>query len=453
MFNGTTAQLENSSMETTPIGWKVFNLGGVLRELYRYPTYYNIKYIDSGVPEVRGELVLDDGTLDSRLELYRYVSEETAARFPRVRLASGDFVMTVRGTLGKVGIVPHRLENAVITANLIRLRFDQLLVEPRWAKHFLISPQFQNLLDAESSATTIKTIQAPTLEQISITLPPLPEQRHIAEILDTADEAMRQTERLIAKLKLVKAGLLHDLLTRGLDEHGRLRDPQVHPEQFKDSPLGRIPNDWEVKQLIDIASYQNGGPFPSDDYGDDGIPLLRPGNLPNDDIIRWDRAHTVYMPRKWATLTKNYIVRGNELVMNLTAQSLEDQFIGRVCMTPPDTFCLLNQRLARFVAKSCYLPFLFWTLKGPHFRKQIDRVSQGTKVQHIYDENLNRITLPVPTKESEQVAISGMLFAHSDRIRTEEAALGKLRQVKRGLMDDLLSGRVRVAIAEEEHSK
>ena len=129
----------------------------------------------------------------------------------------------------------------------------------------------------------------------------LSEQRHIAEILDTADEAIRQTERLTAKLKLVKAGLLHDLLTRGLDEHGRLRDPQAHPEQFKDSPLGRIPRGWEVKRLTDIASYQNGGPFPSNEYGNDGIPLLRPGNLPNDDFVRWDKAHTVCLPEKWAT--------------------------------------------------------------------------------------------------------------------------------------------------------
>ncbi len=72
-------------------------------------------------------------------------------------------------------------------------------------------------------------------------LPPLPEQRRIAEILDTLDEAIRKTEQVIAKLQQMKQGLLHDLLTRGIDDNGELRDPERHPEQFKDSPLGRIP--------------------------------------------------------------------------------------------------------------------------------------------------------------------------------------------------------------------
>ena len=67
---------------------------------------------------------------------------------------------------------------------------------------------------------------------------PLPEQHAIAAILDTIDAAIQQTDALIAKLRQMKAGLLHDLLTRGLDENGELRDPVAHPEQFKDVGAG-----------------------------------------------------------------------------------------------------------------------------------------------------------------------------------------------------------------------
>ena len=80
--------------------------------------------------------------------------------------------------------------------------------------------------------------------------PTVEEQRRIADILDAADAAIRQTEAVIAKLRQMKAGLLHDLLTRGLDEQGRLRDPAAHPEQFKDSPLGRIPKEWEICDVL-----------------------------------------------------------------------------------------------------------------------------------------------------------------------------------------------------------
>ena len=95
----------------------------------------------------------------------------------------------------------------------------------------------------------------------------------IAAVLETVDEAIAKTEAVIAKLKQVRAGLLHDLLTRGLDENGQLRDPVAHPEQFQDSPLGRIPREWEIEPVEDnsalsrhpepkLASYYESKPRP-----------------------------------------------------------------------------------------------------------------------------------------------------------------------------------------------
>ena len=304
-------------------------------------------------------------------------------------------------------------------------------------------------LDARAPQSAQKNINLEDLRPLLIPVPSPEEQHRIAEVIDTIDSAIAHTSSLIAKLKQMKAGLLHDLLTRGLDENGELRDAIGHPEQFKDSPLGQIPKDWELRKLTDIASYQNGKSFPSSDYGESGIPLLRPGNLPNDNFVLWDKAHTTYLPGKWADIASDYIVLGGELVMNLTAQSLEDQFLGRVCMTPPKTFCLLNQRIARFRAKDCHLPFLFWAIKGTYFRAQIDRIPQGTKVQHIYNSDLEAIILPIPKKQIEQKAIAEILLAQSTRIRTEEAYRDKLKLQKKGLMHDLLTGKVRVKDADK----
>src|SRR5690606_23374704 len=79
------------------------------------------------------------------------------------------------------------------------------------------------------------------------------QQRRIAEILDTIDEAIRRTERIIAKLDGMKPGLLRDLLTRGVDENGEVRAPDFNSSQYKDSPLGRIPKSWEIKSLDDMV--------------------------------------------------------------------------------------------------------------------------------------------------------------------------------------------------------
>jgi type I restriction enzyme S subunit len=206
-------QFKDLPVGRIPQEWNVVAFRGLLEVLYRYPTYYGIEYRNQGVPEVRGELILDDGTLDPRPDCYRCVSEQTAASFPRVRLEAGDFVMSVRGTLGKTAIVPPWLRGAVITANLIRLQFNKARVVPEWANHFLLSKMFQDQLDLQTSATTIKTIQAPALGSILLALPPLEEQGQIAIVLDIHDARIRAEEAALAKLRQVKRGLMDDLLT------------------------------------------------------------------------------------------------------------------------------------------------------------------------------------------------------------------------------------------------
>lgn len=214
--------------------------------------------------------------------------------------------------------------------------------------------------------------------------------------------------------------------------------------------MGWIPKEWEVKGLTELASYQTGQLFPSAEYCNDGIQLLRPGNLPVGEYVQWDDAHTTFLPHKWESIAKDFLVFDDEIVMNLTAQSLEDQFLGRVCVTPAGTRCLLNQRLARFRSKKCHLPFLFWALKGPYFRCHIDRLTQGTKVQHIYNSNLNSAMLGVPKRDQEQKKCASVMFALTRKVVTEQTHLEKLKTQKTGLMQDLLTGKVRVKVDEAE---
>jgi type I restriction enzyme S subunit len=94
------------------------------------------------------------------------------------------------------------------------------------------------------SARQGKTVDFERLFNEYIPLPPLPEQRKIAEILETVDNAIEKTEKIIEKYKRIKQGLMQDLLTKGIDEKGNIRSEKTH--KFKDSPLGRIPEEWEV---------------------------------------------------------------------------------------------------------------------------------------------------------------------------------------------------------------
>lgn len=261
---------------------------------------------------------------------------------------------------------------------------------------------------------------------------PLSEQRRIAEILDAADEAIRQTERVIAKLRQVKAGLLHDLLTRGLDAQGRLRDPVAHPEQFKDSPLGRIPREWEVKHLTEELSFPTGQVDPKQEpYR--GWPLIAPDHIES--------------------------VTGRLLAIQTAAE--QNAISGKYAFEPGDVlYSKIRPYLRKAVLADCVglcsadmyplrpssgldSRFLLALILGEDFSRFASAVSMRSGFPKINREEFGEYETVLPPFE-EQRCIAATLDAADARIRAEEATLAKLRQVKRGLMDDLLTGRVRV---------
>ena len=97
------------------------------------------------------------------------------------------------------------------------------------------------------------------MRRLQIARPPLPEQRKIARILSTVDDLIERTEALIAKYRAIKQGLMHDLLTRGVDASGRLRPPREEaPGLYRESAVGWVPREWEVKRLQDVAQVDRG---------------------------------------------------------------------------------------------------------------------------------------------------------------------------------------------------
>lgn len=306
----------------------------------------------------------------------------------------------------------------------------------------------QKFVSNSSVGTTRESLNTKILQSVPVLHPKYREQKRIAEILSTVDEAIEQTEALIAKYQQIKAGLMHDLFTRGVIPDGHLRPTRAQaPHLYKDSPLGWIPKEWEVKPLGDVATYQHGQPFPSTDYSDEGVLLLRPGNLHVSGIVRFDAAHTTRIPQRWLRDCPKLTVRQNDIVMNLTAQSLEDQFLGRVCIVKEGEPSLLNQRIARFFSCQVDHHFLYWILRSLQFRNQIDRTTQGTKVQHIYNSDLNRVMFAIPASQQEQECVAALLLTATELLAAGESNIAKLRQQKHGLMQDLLTGRVRVKVA------
>jgi len=285
------------------------------------------------------------------------------------------------------------------------------------------------------------------LLKYKIPTPPPPEQRRIAEILDTIHEAIQKTKALISKLKAMKQGLLHDLLTRGLDKNGKLRDPKTHPEQFKDSLLGRIPKEWEVDKLGKVCRRSGGsvqtGPFGSQlhasDYRDSGTPIITVEHLGDNEIIhnnlplvgRMDYERLV----RYRLETGDLVFSRVGAIDRCAYVSEEENgwlFSGR-CLRVRTGGKLVNSR------------FLSFQLTSYESRQWILNHSVGSTMACLNTSILSEVPMSFPPIQ-EQRAIALVLDAHDSRIRTEEQYRDKLKLQKKGLMHDLLTGKVRVKV-------
>lgn len=128
----------------------------------------------------------------------------------------------------------------------------------------------------------------------------------------------------------------------------------------------------------------------------EGVRLLRPGTLHVSGRVEWTIENTRCIPVRWATDFPDFIVGNGELVMNLTAQSLKDEFLGRICLTSSPERCLLNQRICRLIPISVPPWYLLWMFKSSMFRRFVDGLNTSSLIQHMFTSQLADFTLPLP---------------------------------------------------------
>ena len=285
----------------------------------------------------------------------------------------------------------------------------------------------------QASGSTRYGLPISAIEDVEIPTPPKPEQTKIAEILSTVDRAIEQTEALIAKQQRIKTGLMQDLLTRGIDEHGNLRSEQTH--EFKDSPLGRIPMEWDWKVLgliIEIIDCKHYTPA----YVEDGIPVIRPRNIKDSGF---DLADLDYVTEKgYAFLTDKHEPSDGDIVFSRNAS-----FGVPVYVEGMGQFCI-GQDVVVMRRKAVDTRFIFNALKSNPINRQIMNVSGGSTFGRIDLGAIRNLKVAFPKGDDEQVEIAKRLSKCDVARQMVELELAKLHSLKTALMQDLLTGRKRV---------
>ena len=291
-----------------------------------------------------------------------------------------------------------------------------------------------------TAATTVKHLSSKDVLGIKIDIPSKPEQTKIAEILSTVDRAIEQTEAIIAKQQRIKTGLMHYLLTRGIDEHGSIRSEETH--EFKDSPLGRIPVEWEVVGLGKISETITKGTTPTTyrhNYIETGISFFRVENITESGHINLNEI-------KFISSEANEFLNRSKLEEGDVLFSIAGA-IGRCALVSSDILpANINQAISLIRFKNreqLNLKFILQMLLSINVKRQIELEATSLAQTNLNLEQVKNLKLPIlPLPEQHRIA--EILTAADNRIEKEKAYQNKLRSIKTALMQDLLTGKKRV---------
>jgi type I restriction enzyme, S subunit len=277
------------------------------------------------------------------------------------------------------------------------------------------------------------------LRSIQLSLPDkIEEQTQIAAILSTIDLAITQTEAIIAKQQRIKTGLMQDLLTKGIDENGNIRSEATH--EFKDSAIGRIPVEWKVENLNDlILEITSGSRGWAKFYSEEGALFLRIGNLTRNNInLELDELKFVKPPK--TAEGKRSSVQLGDILISITAD------LGIIAAIPDNLGeAYVNQHIALIRVDELRINprFLAHFLAGDKGQDQFEKFNESGAKAGLNLPTVGRLNIPL-TNLPEQDKICSYLDSMDEYIAKLLIDVQKLHREKTGLMQDLLTGKVRV---------
>jgi type I restriction enzyme S subunit len=287
-------------------------------------------------------------------------------------------------------------------------------------------------LRARSSGGGRAGLSRMVLAQVPLQIPPILEQRRIAEILDSVDEAILGTKQLIAKLQQIRQGLFHDLLTRGIDESGELRDPERHPEQFMNSKVGRVPTAWRIARLVDIVVLPSGQLDPRlQPYR--SWPLVAPDHIESGT----GRLLAKVTAASQGAISGKYAFRAGDVLYSKIRP-----YLRKATLADFEGLCSADMYPLR-PGGQVRSRFLLAVILGEDFSRFAESVSMRSGFPKINREELGEYSLGLP-ELAEQERLGQLLSTFDDRMAHEEFLLSKLGLLRQGLTEALLTGRVRV---------
>jgi type I restriction enzyme S subunit len=404
----TEHRFKKTEIGEIPVDWESDTLKSVAKiNMGQSPSSKNCFDYENGLPFFQGKAEFGD----------KFPKVVKWCNSPKKLADAGDILISVRAPVGDVNIAPAKSCIGRGLAAIRGIRTNNKFL-------YFILYYFKDRLKKIGQGSTFKAINKNVLFDLIIPLPPLSEQKKIAEILSIVDEAIEKKKSIIEKSKELKKSLMQELLTQGIGH-----------TKFKKTELGKIPEDWNVVRIKDICEII-GGSTPStniEEYWNGNIPWAVPTDITKlKDNVILDTERNI----------------SNKGLSNSAAKLLP---VGSILLTSRATIGELainlkpmatNQGFANFICRTeIYNWYLFYRLIL--IKKELKRLASGSTFKEISKNSIRAIKIPLPPLE-EQMTIGDILLSLDEVIKQETKNTEYFKNVKKGVMAVLLTGKIRV---------
>ena len=333
------------------------------------------------------------------------------------KLGTHTLLMSINGTIGS--LANYYNEDVVLGKSAAFMNFNDMQTK-KYVYTILQTNSTKRYFENELTGSTIKNLSLKSIKSMKILLPPLPEQEKIAGILGTWDEAIEKLSNLIEQKKLLKKGLMQKLLT------GKTR-------------LSGFTQPWKEVKLGEIFNIKKGQGLSKEVLDDNGL----------NKCILYGELYT-----KYSEVIKDVESRTNQCegILSQIGDILIPASTTTTGIDLANATSLLKEKVLLggdiniLRAKKEVSSIFFAYLLTHAYKFDIAKLAQGITIIHLYGEFLKNMKIYIPSDTSEQQAIADVLSTADDEINLLNQKLEALKEQKKGLMQQLLTGQIRVKV-------
>jgi len=414
-----------------PVEWEVKSLGDIFLHM-KSGLSRMLKTKDVGIPCIRSTNIVN-GKINTDEIKYWFLEDDKGVNIKDYILDDGDILVNFINSIKEIGkacIYRDIGRDVIYTTNIFRIKVDKEFINNQFFYYFISGQRYKKEIQLITKpAVNQASFTSVEFKKIKTPVPPLPEQQKIASILSTVDKHIENTEKLIDKTKELKKGLMQILLTKGIGH-----------TKFKKTRLGEIPVKWEVENLGSILVLCTNGIAEKQNTQKKGIKVSRIETISEGKInikkVGWVNSKT--------DLSNYKLEVGDILFSNINSV----KHIGKVAYVDKDygIYHGMNLLRLRVDKKSMNSNFLYFSLSSTKMKNWFERnCKQAINQASLSQSDIKRSLIAIPPL-LEQQKIASILLSIDEQIENYETKKEKLQELKKGLMQQLLTGKIRVKV-------